>query len=149
MKISKQQWSGIEETLKSGLLVKFTYQGQKVGVRKMAISETKLAYVVFAGDVPLMGCFKEGESRYHPLSTVFLRKRTINPHASTVRRLSAQRGGKTFLKRKDYRYLTEERIEVTDSFFPTARTVVSHFRKIEGLEVIPESVLGTRNGGAG
>lgn len=134
--ITKHQWVGIEDHLKTGRAVNFKYQGADITVRKMQVSETKLAYIIQVNDKALLGFLKEGHHDYQPLSAVFLRKRIINPYASTVRKIAAKRGGKAYLKRKENSWMTERSVEVTDTFFPTARTVVSHFRKIEGLELV-------------
>lgn len=132
----RQQWHGVERTLKSGMRVQFKYDGHPVEVRKVAIGETKLAYVVIVNGCPLLGFPKEGEKNYSPLANILLRKRIINPHAAAVRRISAKRGGKSFLKQKENRWLTESKVEVTETFFPTAKMVVAHFRKIKGLEIV-------------
>ncbi|MGQ3662050.1 hypothetical protein [Citrobacter braakii] len=134
--ITKPQWTGIEDRLKTGRAVNFKYQGADITVRKMQVSETKLAYIILVNDKALVGFLEEGHHDYQPLSAVFLRKRIINPYTSTVRKIAAKRGGKALLKRKENRWMTERSMEVTDTFFPTARTVVSHFRKIEGLELV-------------
>ncbi|MFV0262019.1 MAG: hypothetical protein ACK5JN_06210 [Kluyvera sp.] len=135
--ITKPQWKGIEETLKSGIRVKFKYQGKEVEVAKYPTSETRMQYVVIVDNSPLLGFAKNDSVHYNPLQDVFLRKRTVNPYASAVRRISKERGGKALPKRKENRWMTEERLDVVDTFFPTARTVVTHFRKIEGLELVP------------
>lgn len=134
--ITKPQWARIEDLIKTGRTVDFKYQGAVIAVRKTQVSETKLAYIVLVNDKVLVGFHKEDHHDYQPLSAVFLRKRTTNPYASTVSRISKERGGKALLKRKENRWMTEERLEVVDTFFPTARTVVTHFRKIEGLELV-------------
>lgn len=133
--ILKPQWDGIERTLRAGMVVRFKYNGDLIEVRKVAVSETKLAYVVSVDGCPLLGFREEDEPGYNPLASVFLRKRIFNPYAATIRRVSAKRGGKALLKRKENCWMLESKVEVTDTFFPTAKTIVSHFRKIKGLEI--------------
>lgn len=137
MAIAKPQWTGIENTLKSGAPVRFLYQGHEIEVMKITVRETKMAYIVAEGGHALVGFLKKDEKAYNPLSEVFLRKKLINPHARIARSIAKERGGKAYLKRKENRYMTEKTLEVTDTFFPTARTVVTHFRKIQGLELAP------------
>jgi len=140
MAITKPQWTGIENTLKSGAPVRFLYQGHEIEVMKITVSETKMAYVVAEGGHALVGFQKKDDKAYNPLSEVFLRKKLINPHARIARSIAKERGGKAYLKRKENRYMTEKTLEVTDTFFPTARTVVTHFRKIKGLELSANSI---------
>ncbi|MGX5053141.1 hypothetical protein ACWKX9_05700 [Enterobacter asburiae] len=135
--INKEQWAGIENTLKSGVPVRFVYQGHEIEVMKISTCETKMAYVVTEGGHALVGFLKKDDKAYNPLSEVFLRKKLINPHARIARSIAKERGGKAYLKRKENRYMTEKTLEVSETFFPTARTVVTHFRKIKELELAP------------
>ncbi|EHM48881.1 hypothetical protein [Hafnia alvei] len=135
MAITKNQWDNIENTLKTGIPVRFLYQGHEINVIKIHTSETKMAYIVAEGGHALVGFLKKNDKAYNPLSEVFLRKKLINPHALVARSIAKERGGKAYLKRKENRYLTEKSKEVIDTFFPTARTVIMHFRKIKGLEL--------------
>jgi len=135
MKINKQQWAGIESALKSGAPVSFLYLGHEIKVMKITVSETRMAYVLTQNGHALTGFLNKEHKDYNPLSEVFLRKRLINPYARVARSIAKERGGKSYLKRKENRYLTERSIEVIDTFFPTAKTVVAHFRKIKELEL--------------
>lgn len=137
MAITKQQWAGIENTLKSGAPVRFLYQGHEIEVMKITIRETKMAYIVAENGHVMVGFLEKEGKGYNPLAEVFLRKKLINPHARIARSIAKERGGKAYLKRKENRYMTEKTLEVTDTFFSTARTVVTHFRKIKGLELAP------------
>ncbi|ORM62003.1 hypothetical protein HA45_19420 [Pantoea rodasii] len=142
--ITKQQWSGIESTIKSGARVAFEYQGNKVEVAKIQTDETHLAYIVVNNGEPLVGFYKEGHERYQPLSAIFLRKKQVNTTAKIARSIAKERGGKAWLRRRENRHYLEKDHEVTETFFPSARTVVNQFRKIEGLtlsvplEIFPE-----------
>lgn len=140
MAINKMQWVGIENALKFGAQVRFLYQGHEIDVLKIKTSETKMAYIVSEGDHALLGFLKKEDNSYNPLTEVFLRKRLINPHARLARSISKERGGKAYLKRKENRYMTEKTLEVTETFFSTARAVVTHFRKINGLELSSNSI---------
>ncbi|MGK0600100.1 hypothetical protein [Yokenella regensburgei] len=133
--INKEQWTGIENTLKSGAPVRFLYQGHEIDVMKISTCETKMAYVLAQDGHALTGFLKKDDEQYNPLSEIFLRKRLINPYARLARSIAKERGGKSYLRRKENRYLTEKSIEIIDTFFPTARTVVTHFKKIKGLEL--------------
>lgn len=133
MSLSKQQWAGIESTIKSGTRVQFDYRGNTVEVAKIQTDETHLAYIVVVNGDALLGFYKEDHAKYQPLSAVFLRKRMVNSTARFARGIAKERGGKAWLKRQENRHYLERDHEVTDTFFPTAKTVVSHFRKIEGL----------------
>lgn len=142
MAINKLQWVGIENALKSGTPVRFLYQGHEIYVMKIRTSETKMAYIVSEGDHALLGFLKEDDKAYNPLSEVFLRKKLINPHARIARSIAKERSGKAYLKRKENRYLTEKSTEVIETLFPTAKTVVAHFRKIKELELAAGSFAG-------
>lgn len=135
MAITKLQWADIENTLKSGAPVRFLYEGHEIDVMKIHTSETKMAYIVAEGGHALVGFLKKDDKAYNPLSEVFLRKKLVNPHARLARSIAKERGGKAYLKRKENRYMTEKTLEVTETLFSTARTVVTHFRKIKGLEL--------------
>lgn len=147
MAINKSQWVGIENALKSGAPVRFRYQGHEIDVMKINTSETRMAYLVAAGGHALMGFLKKDDKAYNPLSEVFLRKKLINPHARLARSIAKERGGKTYLKRKENRHLTEKSREVTDTLFPTAKTVVAHFRKIKELELATDAFIGLHGEG--
>jgi len=114
-----------------------------VEVAKIQTDETHLAYIVVLNDEVLLGFLREGHEKYQPLSAIFLRKRLINTTAKIAREIAKERGGKAWLKRKENRHYSEKDSEVTDTFFPTAKTVVNHFRKIEGLTLRSPSELFT------
>ncbi|MGL5798733.1 MAG: hypothetical protein ACRCYN_01455 [Plesiomonas sp.] len=134
MAINKQEWAEIERTIKCGFSVNFTYQQHAITVFKIQLNETKMVYVVGADGRLLCGGDTDDKAK-QLLTTLFLRRKQINPHARLVAEINRKRGGKSFLKRKENRYLLESRVEVTELTFPTARTVVTHFRKIAGLEL--------------
>lgn len=133
MCVSKQQWCGIETAIKKGAIVRFGYQGSTVSVHKIQTDETHLAYFIAVNEKPLIGCLTSDHKDYQPLAAVFLRKRQVNTTARIARSIAKERGGKRWLSRKENHHYLEKDLEVTDIFFPTARTVISHFRKIEGL----------------
>lgn len=135
MAINKKQSVGIESVLKSVAPVRFMYQGHEVDVMKIRTSETKMAYILVHKECVLLGFLKEHHKDYNSLSDIFLRKKLVYPYAHMARKITRERGGKSFLKRRENRYLTEKTVEVTDIFFPTARIVVMHFRKIKGLDL--------------
>lgn len=141
MAIDKHQWAGIESALKSGAPVRFLYQGHEIEVMKITVRETRMAYVLTQNGHALTGFLNKEHKDYNPLSEIFLRKRLINPYARVASSIAKERGGKSYLKRKENRYLTEKSIEVIDTFFPTAKTVVAHFRKIKELELSPDSFV--------
>ncbi|WP_158780733.1 hypothetical protein [Pantoea sp. BAV 3049] len=136
MTIEKQRWAGIESAIKSGVRVAFDYQGSRVEVAKVQTDETHLAYLLTVDGDPLLGFRKPDDPGYQPLAAVLLRTKMVNPAARVARSIAKERGGKAFLRRKENRHLTEKTREITETFFPTAKTVVSHFRKIEGLTLV-------------
>lgn len=147
--INKEQWAGIENTLKSGAPVRFLYQGHEIEVMKITVRETKMAYIVAEKGRALLGYLKKEDKAYNPLSEVFLRRKLITPHARIARSIAKERGGKAYLKRKENRYMTEKTLEVSETFFPTARTVVTHFRKIKELELAPGGFVSTSSSTGG
>lgn len=134
MAINKDEWTNIEHSLKRGRPVSFTYQNHAITVYKIPVNETKLAYVVGADGKLLLGDHHDDKTK-QLLSTVFLRRKQVNPNSRLVAEINRKRGGKSFLKRKENRYLLESRVEITELMYPTARTVVTHFRKIDGLQL--------------
>ncbi|MCX8957199.1 hypothetical protein EHW65_07925 [Erwinia psidii] len=137
MKITRQQWDAVELSIKSGAGASFDYQGQTIEVHQIQTDETRMAYIVTLDGNILWGFLKEGDPRFQPLTRIFLRKKMVNPYAKVARSIAKERGGKAFLRRKENRHYVEKTHEVTETYFPTARTVVNHFRRIEGLTLSP------------
>ncbi|MGQ3663269.1 hypothetical protein [Citrobacter braakii] len=141
MAISKEQWSGIQSTLASTLgCVKFRLpSGEAVTVNKAFISENKTGLVVWIDDVRSEAWGWPPHDEFRPITKQIWRRKTHQPGAKQVRKISAMKGGKTWLKRKENAYLFEVH-EYWVGYFTTAASLVRQFRKIEGLELIVEGV---------
>lgn len=140
MTISKTQWEKIQETL-SGFLfdpVEFRMpSGEVIAVHKRFISENRTAIFVWIDSQrdPIWGnpYFEE----FRPIVKQVWHRSTFKPGAKIIRKIAKEKGGEKLLKRKEYRHLHEVK-EYWNYHFPTASTLVSQFRKIDGLELVTE-----------
>lgn len=140
MAISKEQWHGIQNELTELYnSVKFRLSsGEVITVNKLFVTENKTALVVWINGErsPVWGWPHRDEFR--PIVKQVWRRRTHQPGAKQVRKISAMKGGKTWLKRKENAHLFKV-YEYWEGRFITASSLVRQFRKIEGLELVPEA----------
>jgi hypothetical protein len=132
---TKEQWQGLENSLKSGRPISFKHNDFKIKIVRARISETKLAYAVFLNDEIPRCWLKEGDEGFKEKELIYCRKSMFKPYAKYIREVSKERGGKSWLKRKENAYLHETR-ERYYPYFSTAKSVISHFRKLEGITLI-------------
>ncbi|MBN3900773.1 hypothetical protein H3H12_00710 [Serratia marcescens] len=134
MTINKAQWAAVEASLKAGARIHFAHQGNTIYVNRALVTETKLVYVVYINNEMPRYWLSEGDEGYEPLVTVYCRKVTYNPHQRAINKIKKMRGGKSYLKRKENAYMHETIVRY-EAFFPSARSAVCHFKKIEGLTI--------------
>ncbi len=132
--IDKQQCVGLENALKNGMTICFLHQGHEITVRRCLIQETKLIYAVYINGKMYLPCREEGEPNYHPMAEAYSRKIVYNPYQRILNKMKKERGMKRYLRQKENAYLFEKK-ERFEPFFPSAKAVVSHFKKIDGLTV--------------
>ncbi|WP_208952682.1 hypothetical protein, partial [Rahnella sp. ChDrAdgB13] len=88
MAITKEQWTGIENALKRGLVINFTHDGHEILLQRGLISETKVAYAVYIdGDIPRFW-LKDDEAGFNPLVEVYFRKITYKPWQKFINQIS-------------------------------------------------------------
>ncbi|HGA8628029.1 TPA: hypothetical protein ACITOM_000097 [Salmonella enterica subsp. enterica serovar Mississippi] len=137
MTISKEQWSGIQNTL--GDLysqVKFKMpSGEVIRVMKSFVSENKTALIVWIDDTRCDAWGWKSHNEYRPVTEFVWRRKTYRPGASIIRRASKTRDGQWWLKRKENAYVHEV-VEYRVCYFNTAASLVRQYRKIEGLELV-------------
>lgn len=140
MAISKEQWIGIQGTLTTLYnSVKFRLpSGEVLTVNKCFVSENKTRLVVWIDGVHSTVWGWPHHDEFRPVVKQIWRRRTHQPGAKQVRKISAMKGGKAWLKRKENADLFKV-YEYWDGYYATAASLVRQFRKIEGLELVPEA----------
>jgi hypothetical protein len=135
MTINKAQWATVEASLKAGARIRLSHQGNTVVINRALVTETKLAYVVYInGEIPRYW-LSESDEGYEPLVTVYCRKVTYNPYQKIISEIKKERGGKSYLKRKENAYMHEAKVRY-EAYFPSAKSAVCHFKKMEGMTII-------------
>ena len=140
--ISKEQWDAIAFTLRSDFCfsVKFRLDGHEIKVQLCRIAECELAYVVSVDGKPSFH-WREEHEEFLPVYKKICRLSVVKPYAKSINNLKKQRGGKAFLKSKDNTWLHEKR-ERWLPWFKSVKSLVSQYRKIDGLELLtPETEL--------
>lgn len=141
MPISKEQWHGIQNELTApyGCVSFKLPSGELILVNKSFVSENKTALIVWVDGQRNDGWGWTESNVFRPLVKDIWRRKTRKPGASIIRRMTKEKGGKAFLKRKENAFLHEV-IEYWVCYFDTAASLVRQFRKIEGLELVVEGV---------
>lgn len=137
MAITKEQWSETQKRLaRSFMPVKFSLPtGEVITVHKEFISENRTALIVWIDGKRSTGWGLPTMEAFRPLVKDVWHRKTHKPGASSVRRISAMKGGKAFLKRKENQHLHEV-VEYWECWFPTAAALVRQYSKIEGIELV-------------
>jgi len=138
--ITKEQWSRIQAVLRDFSAVHFTFEGRKIMVKLSRIAECELAYVVTV-DGQMVTAWLEGMAGFDPLSKVLFRKVISAKHTKLINKLKKERGGRAFLRAKDNAWLNEKSVKYVP-WFTSAKAVVSHYSKVEGLELDEDCVRG-------
>lgn len=137
MSVTKEQWAAVKETLK-GLYfdVKFRLQtGEEITVNKRFIAENKMALVVWIDGERNPGWGFQNLDTFRPVVKQVWHRKTFRPAAKEVRRISALKGGKAYLKRKENQYLHKV-VEYWECTFSTAAALVRQFSKIDSIELV-------------
>ena len=141
--ITKAQWCAIEAELKNRAYASIEFKlpgGELISVVKQFIAENRLGLVVGIDGKykAIWGYPRFGE--FLPLVKSIWCRKTHKPGAKAIRRISAIKGGKTFLKRKENAHLHEV-VEYWVPYFNTARALITQFKKIEGIQLITELAI--------
>lgn len=137
MKITKEQWNGIQNTLGDMYCdVRFKMpSGEEITINKSFVAENKMALIVWIDGVRSEGWGWPPHEDFRPLTKLIWRRKTYKPGASIIRRASKTKDGLRWLKRKESAYIHEV-VEYWVCHFSTAASLVRQFRKIDGLELI-------------
>lgn len=134
--ITKEQWQGIANTLKSGLYrwVEFRLDGHEIRVYLARIAECELAYCVYInGEMPR--AWAADSDGFLPIYRKVLRRVVTKPYAKGIAKMKKDRGGRAFLKAKENAWVHETR-ESWRPWFVSVKSLVCQFSKIKGLELV-------------
>ncbi|MEM8145630.1 hypothetical protein Q4R42_16860 [Morganella morganii subsp. sibonii] len=136
MSITKEQWAGIEESLKAHyVVIKFQYQDTEIAVTRVSVSEgrTKLA-VYFNGKISAAWGISDSEY-FNPLCELFWSKRTKSLYSPAQIKALEKAYGKRAVKREIPDLYTK--YTYYRPHFDKASVLVRQFRRIKGLTVEP------------
>lgn len=134
--ITKDQWQGIANTLKSRLYreVGFRLDGYEISVYLARIGECELAYCVYIdGEMPRV--WTADSEGFLPVYRKVLRRIVTKPYAKRIAKMKKERSGRAFLKAKENAWVHETR-ESWRPWFVSVKSLVSQFSKIKGLELV-------------
>jgi hypothetical protein len=137
--ITKEQWSEIEKTLQ-GLLARaeFKLGEDKISVERRQVKEGKYELVVFFnGEIKGAWSHDPESENYQPLIEKFWRKATRSLYSPKAVAEAAKRMGKR--RAKDFIERHNKKIICYLPFWPKAKTLVNHFKKIKDLEFVDKS----------
>lgn len=132
--ITKEQWSGIESTLKESYSrIKFDYRGIEVSIERRSTGEGKTELAVFIQGVLHWGAgFKDSEN-YDPLTWIFWRPRKKQKYPTKFKKDMTKILGKRGVK-KSYPDLDGMNVHYSP-LFTTSKSLVTQYKKIDGLEL--------------
>ncbi|HCT7706589.1 TPA: hypothetical protein OT801_000583 [Morganella morganii] len=145
MSITKEQWAGIEESLKAHyVVIKFQYQDTEIAVTRVSVSEgrTKLA-VYFNGKIGGAWGLPDSEN-FNPLCKLFWHKRTKSLYTPGQIKDLEKAYGKRAVKREIPDLYTK--YTYYRPHFAKASVLVRQFRRIKGLTVEPQKEWVTLRG---
>ncbi len=142
-KISNEQWTEIEETLKHQYgRIEFTHGEREIVVARVPTNEGKSNIVVFIdgnmnfswGRPPIEGMFDNAD--FKPEIIPYWRKRSKALYSAKDKKEVIGLWG----KRRAYKKYPDldNRYEWYDPMFTTAKSLVSQFKKLEGLQLVPK-----------
>ena len=140
MPISKDKWKQIEEKLKAYYLVdvKFKLGDDVISIDRRRISESKTVLAVFInGEIRGEWCNQKSEA-FKPIAHTVWRK-IFKPWYSKQKLAAAKKklGIRSFNRLFSKEEQTGGQTYFTP-YFPSSRTLISQFKKIDGLELVEE-----------
>lgn len=136
MGISNEQWAEIEENLK-GLfpLVVFLYKGHRISVQKGRLKENVYRLIVYIdGVIRAKDSLDLDGTGFNPLVVLFWRRRERYLYSKKHRDALVRYNKAIGEKRSKGDVLDPERKTVSyQPDFPTAKSIVRQFKKVEGL----------------
>ncbi|MCK5610290.1 hypothetical protein KAR91_50930 [Candidatus Pacearchaeota archaeon] len=136
--ISKEQWTGIENSLKSHFVhVKFEYKGKVISINRVSESKTVLG-VYIDGSIKGVWFQRSTEDLVEPLIAEVWRARRVNLYSPAQKK----RITKGLSKRRIKEWLPDlDKFSIYYSpYFNTSRTLCSQFKKLEGLTLIEKDI---------
>ena len=135
MSITKEQWDQIEKELKGMFgTVTLGLEGKELQIRRSQVAEGRWELIVYIdGSFKPAWGWSSGEA-YWPFVEKIWRKRSKAHYSPKRQKEIIKIWGKRRAK-KDFPNL-EEKIHWYEPIFKTAKSLVSQYRKIEGLEVV-------------
>ncbi|WP_368890454.1 hypothetical protein [Morganella morganii] len=137
MSITKEQWAGIEESLKSHYVrIKFFHHGTYIQVTRVSTGEGKTELAVYLDGVICVGWgFPDGE-HFNPLCELFWHQRNKSYYTpkqikDCEKALGKRQAKKTFPK-------LHQKLTYYTPYFSKASVLVRQFRRIDGLTVTGE-----------
>lgn len=134
MSITKEQWAGIEESLKAHyVVIKFQYQDTEIAVTRVSAGEGKTVLAVWFNGKTHCAWGIPGSDNFNPLCELFWHKRTKSLYSpKRIKELQ-----KAYGKRAAKRVIPNIEAKYTYymPYFSKASVLVRQFRRIEGLTV--------------
>ena len=130
--ISTEQWKKIELNLAGSYTdIKFNYKAAEISVTRVRLSESKTALAVYINGEIGGGWGYEFGDGYHPLVSDIWRKRTKALYSPSKKKKLE----KDFGKRRVKEIISDiDKVHTYyDCCFNTAKSLVSQFKKLEGL----------------
>lgn len=136
MSITKEQWAGIEESLKAHyVVIKFQYQDTEITVNRVSSGEGRTELAVWINGKIGGAWGIPGNENFNPLCEIFWHKRTKSLY--TARQIKDLEN--VYGKRAATREIPNLHKKTTYymPYFSKASVLVRQFRRIEGLTVEP------------
>ncbi|MEC8325869.1 MAG: hypothetical protein VX100_07215 [Pseudomonadota bacterium] len=133
MSISKEQWAAILEELKGFMpSVKFTLGDDEISIKKVLVKENKTALAVYINGEIKGGWMMEDQATETVKKCWRTRTQALysSNNIKKIEKLYGKRGAK-----KLYPELRDKAVYY-DPFFNTANSIVSKYKRIEGLSLI-------------
>ena len=133
--INAEQWKNIEFDLAGSFShIKFNYKDAEISVSRVRLSESKTALAVYIDGEIGGGWGYEFGDGFHPLVSDIWRKRTKASYPPSKRKKLE----KDFGKRRVKKLIPDiDKVHIYyDCCFNTAKSLVSQFKKLEGLTLI-------------
>lgn len=138
--ISNEKWKEIEEKLKEYYLVdvKFKLGDDVISIERRRISESKTVLAVFINGEICHAWAIEDHEQFKPVSHIVWRK-IFKPYyskqklAAAKKKLGVRSFNRLFSKEEQTGGMT-----CIVPYFPSSRTLIAQFKKIEGIEYLGE-----------
>lgn len=136
MSITKEQWAGIEESLKAHyVVIKFQYQDTEITVNRVSSGEGRTELAVWINGEIGGAWGIQGNENFNPLCEIFWHKHTKSLYTAKQIKALENAYGKRAAKREIPDLYTK--YTYYRPHFDKASVLVRQFRRIKGLTVEP------------